>query len=84
MLEHPEDSLWIHADDRGDVFRLQDIFGLHPLAIEAIVHTHQPSKVEEYGAYLFTIIDGVRYEEQKASSGGKGEVQNEDDSSGRN
>lgn len=27
MLEHPEDSLWIHADDRGDVFRLQDIFG---------------------------------------------------------
>jgi Mg2+ and Co2+ transporter CorA len=60
MLEHPEDSLWIHADDRGDVFRLQDIFGLHPLAIEAIVHTHQPSKVEEYGAYLFTIIDGVR------------------------
>jgi Mg2+ and Co2+ transporter CorA len=67
MLEHPEDSLWIHADDRGDVFRLQDIFGLHPLAVEAIVHTHQPSKVEEYGAYLFTIIDGVRYEKQKVS-----------------
>ena len=67
MLEHPEDSLWIHADDRGDVFRLQDIFGLHPLAIEAIVHTHQPSKVEEYGAYLFTIVDGVRYEKQKVS-----------------
>lgn len=75
MLEHPEDSLWIHADDRGDVFRLQDIFGLHPLAVEAIVHTHQPSKVEEYGAYLFTIIDGVRYEKQKVSEdrGGKGQ-----------
>ena len=78
MMEHPEESLWIHADDRGDIFRLQDVFGLHPLAIEAIVHTHQPSKVEEYDAYLFTIIDGVRYEKQKASGGGReGEEQNE-------
>jgi Mg2+ and Co2+ transporter CorA len=77
MLEHPEDSLWIHADDRGDVFRLQDIFGLHPLAIEAIVHTHQPSKVEEYDAYLFTIIDGVRYEKQKVSEDRDGKGQND-------
>jgi Mg2+ and Co2+ transporter CorA len=84
MLEHPEESLWIHADDRGDIFRLQDVFGLHPLAIEAIVHTHQPSKVEEYGAYLFTIIDGVRYEKQKVSAGGReAKGHNEDDSSSR-
>ena len=67
MIEHPEESLWIHADDRGDIFRLQDVFGLHPLAVQAIVHTHQPSKVEEYDSYLFTIIDGVRYERQKLS-----------------
>jgi len=67
MKEHSEDSLWIHADDRVDVFRLQDIFGLHPLAIEAISHAHQPSKVEEYGAYLFTIIDGIKYEEHEVS-----------------
>ena len=77
MLEHPEDSLWIHADDRGDVFRLQDIFGLHPLAIEAIVRTHQPSKVEGYGAYLFTIIDGVRYEKQKVSEDRDGKGQDD-------
>jgi magnesium transporter len=77
MREHPEESLWIHADDRGDIFRLQDVFGLHPLAIEAIVHTHQPSKVEEYDAYLFTIIDGVRYEKQKVSGGREGEEHNE-------
>ena len=76
MREHPEESLWIHADDRGDIFRLQDVFSLHPLAIEAIVHTHQPSKVEEYDAYLFTIIDGVRYEKQKVSGGREGEEQN--------
>src|ERR671928_950138 len=81
MIEHPEDSLWIHADDRDDVFRLQDIFGLHPLAIEAIVHTHQPSKVEEYGAYLFTIIDGVRYEKQKVSEYREGQDDDDDGSS---
>ena len=69
MREHPEESLWIHADDRGDIFRLQDIFGLHPLAIEAIIHTHQPSKVEEYDAYTFTIIDGVKYVKRKGSGG---------------
>jgi magnesium transporter len=73
MREHPEDSLWIHADDRGDIFRLQDVFGLHPLAIEAIVHTHQPSKVEEYDSYLFTIMDGVRYGKQDVSEVRKGE-----------
>ena len=82
MREHPEESLWIHADDRGDIFRLQDVFGLHPLAIEAIVHTHQPSKVEEYDAYLFTIIDGVRYEKQKVSGGREGEEQNKNVSGG--
>lgn len=66
MVENPEESLWIHADDPGNIFHLQDVFGLHPLAVDAIVHRHQPSKIEEYDTYLFTIIDGVRYEEQKA------------------
>jgi magnesium transporter len=67
LVQNPEESLWIHADDPGDIFYLQDVFGLHPLAVDAIVHRHQPSKIEEYDRYLFTIIDGVRYEEQKGS-----------------
>ncbi|MGA9845849.1 MAG: magnesium transporter CorA family protein [Nitrososphaeraceae archaeon] len=65
MVENPKESLWIHADDPGNIFNLQDVFGLHPLTVDAIVHRHQPSKIEEYDRYLFTIIDGVRYEEQK-------------------
>jgi magnesium transporter len=83
MRENPEESLWVHADDRSDIFRLQDVFGLHPLAVEAIVHAHQPSKVEEYDTYLFTIIDGVRYEKQKqkARIDREEEVHNEDGSS---
>jgi Mg2+ and Co2+ transporter CorA len=83
MRENPEESLWVHVDDRSDIFRLQDVFGLHPLAVEAIVHAHQPSKVEEYDTYLFTIIDGVRYEKQKqkARIDREEEVHNEDGSS---
>jgi Mg2+ and Co2+ transporter CorA len=65
MLENPEESLWIHANEPANIFHLQDIFGLHPLAVDAIVHRNQPSKVEEYGRYLFTIIDGVRFGQQK-------------------
>jgi magnesium transporter len=65
MVENPEESLWVHADDPVNIFQLQDVFGLHPLAVDAILHTHQTSKIEEYDTYLFTIIDGVRYEEQK-------------------
>jgi magnesium/cobalt transport protein CorA len=73
MVENPDESLWIHADDPGDIFHIQDIFGLHPLAVDAIVHRHQPSKIEEYDTYLFTIIDGVRYEEQKGDKAKGGE-----------
>jgi magnesium transporter len=76
MTENPDESLWIHADDPGNIFQLQDIFGLHPLAVDAIVHRHQPSKIEEYDRYVFTIIDGVRYEEKESvnvKSGKEGE-----------
>jgi Mg2+ and Co2+ transporter CorA len=44
-------SLWVHIDDLADVFRLQDIFGLQPLAIDAVIHQNHPSKVEEYDTY---------------------------------
>ena len=64
MAEQQATSLWVHIDDLADVFRLQDIFGLHPLAIDAVIHQNHPSKVEEYDTYLFTIIDGVRIEEK--------------------
>ena len=64
MAEQQSASLWVHIDDLADVFRLQDIFGLHPLAIDAVIHQNHPSKVEEYDTYLFTILDGVRIEEK--------------------
>ncbi|HEV2875795.1 MAG TPA: hypothetical protein VGW09_00805 [Nitrososphaeraceae archaeon] len=64
MVQNPEESLWIHANEPEDIFQLQGVFGLHPLSVEAVTHENQPSKIEEY-EYLFTIIDGVSYEEIK-------------------
>jgi magnesium transporter len=63
MVQNPEESLWIHADEPEDIFKLQGVFGLHPLSVEVVIHENQPSKIEEYDEYLFTIIDGVSYEE---------------------
>ena len=65
MVQNPEESLWIHGDEPEDVFPLQTIFGLHPLSVEAVTHQNQPSKIEGYDEYLFTIIDGVRYDEKE-------------------
>jgi magnesium transporter len=63
MVQNPDESLWIHGDEPEDIFPLQGIFGLHPLSVEAVTHQNQPSKIEEYDEYLFTIIDGIRYTE---------------------
>ena len=38
MVQNPEESLWIHADEPEDIFQLQTIFGLHPLSVEAVTH----------------------------------------------
>jgi magnesium transporter len=65
MVENPEESLWIHGDEPEDVSQLQGIFGLHPLSVDAVIHQNQPSKIEEYNEYLFTIVDGVRYDEEE-------------------
>ncbi|MGI8832160.1 MAG: magnesium transporter CorA family protein [Nitrososphaeraceae archaeon] len=65
MVQKPEESLWIHGDELEDIFPLQGIFGMHPLSVEAVTHQNQPSKVEVYDDYLFTIIDGVRYDEME-------------------
>ena len=65
MVQNPEESLWIHSDEPEDIFQLQGVFGLHPLSVEAVTHENQPSKIEEYDEYLFTIIDGVSYGEIK-------------------
>lgn len=49
---------WINVDGLGNadvIERLGEIFGLHPLALEDVVHVHQRAKVEDYDDNLFVV-----------------------------
>ena len=57
-MTQPNDFIWIglHEPDDGALKRVQDHFGLHPLAVEdALDPTHLP-KVDVYGDHLFLVI----------------------------
>lgn len=50
---------WIDVVGLREVKRLReigDLFGLHPLAMEDVVHVHQRPKVEVYGDHLFAVV----------------------------
>lgn len=66
MKSNLNQYLWVHATEVPDIFQLQDIFNLHPLEVESIIHHNLPSKIEKYDKYIFAIIDGIR-EEKKTS-----------------
>ena len=62
LQHHP--VTWINIDGLGDAQTLQrvaDLFGLHRLALEDIVNTHQRAKVEAYGEELFLVARMVSY-----------------------
>jgi magnesium transporter len=49
---------WINVDGLGDAATIENlgqIFGLHRLALEDVVNTHQRAKVEPYGEQLFIV-----------------------------
>ncbi len=51
--------VWVDAAGLADLPRIQalgNLFELHPLSIEDVVHTHQRPKVETFEAYHFIII----------------------------
>jgi len=66
MKSNQNEYLWVHATEVQDIFQLQDIFNLHPLEVESIIHHNLPSKIEKYEKYIFAIIDGIK-EEKKVS-----------------
>lgn len=50
--------LWVDVDGLADAHLIQELgemFGLHPLALEDVVHTHQRSKVEDYDTNIFMV-----------------------------
>ena len=49
---------WVDVQGLGGaatIRRIGKVFGLHSLALEDIVHTHQRAKVEDYGEHLFIV-----------------------------
>ncbi len=57
---------WVNVDGLGDNRTLQelaDIFHIHHLALEDVVHVHQRSKVEEYDRNLFVVARMVQVSE---------------------
>lgn len=56
---------WFRLEGLADSSTLQDLgeaFGLHPLALEDVVNSHQRCKVEDYGDHLFVVIRIPAYE----------------------
>jgi magnesium transporter len=50
--------VWINVDGLGDSSTLKaiaDEFGLHPLAMEDVLNTHQRAKAEEYQNHVYTV-----------------------------
>ena len=51
---------WVNVDGLGDAKILSavgEVFGLHPLELEDVTHTHQRAKLEEYADHLFVVAD---------------------------
>jgi magnesium transporter len=58
---------WINLDGLHDpavVTRLGEIFSLHPLVLEDIVHTGQRPKLDELDDALFVVLKMLRYDEE--------------------
>jgi magnesium transporter len=64
---------WVNVDGMGDnptLLALAEIFQIHKLALEDVVHVHQRSKVDEYDNNLFivarmaSIVNGILDTEQ--------------------
>ena len=58
---------WVNVDGLGDaetITQIGESFGLHPLALEDVVHVHQRPKVDQYGEHLFIITRMVTLGQQ--------------------
>jgi len=59
-------TTWVRVwgvHDSQVIGQLGEIFGLHPLILEDIMHTNQRPKAEEMGDYLFFVLRHLNYEE---------------------
>ncbi len=61
-----DEFVWIglHEPDPGDLKRLQQLFGLHELAVEDAARPHQRPKIEDYDDSWFIVLRTAHYHEE--------------------
>lgn len=60
-LADPDNLLWVDFDGRSSESDaiLSQVFGFHPLAIEDVYKTGHNPKVEDYGRYLYVVVQAL-------------------------
>jgi magnesium transporter len=60
-LARPGSFVWVALKDTTpeELAEMQQVFGLHELAVEDATHGHQRPKIEEYGDSLFVVMHTV-------------------------
>jgi len=60
VIARPDGLVWAYADaadlTSGDLARIAEEFGLHPLAVEDAVHPRQRPKYEAYETHMFAVM----------------------------
>jgi magnesium transporter len=59
---------WINIDGVHDVSvieRIGEMYHIHPLLLEDVMHTGQRPKIEDFGEHLFIILKMLTYNEEK-------------------
>ena len=61
-VSKPDHFIWVtlESPDSQTVAKLGEEFGLHELALEDAISTHQRPKIEEYGEHLFIAVRTVQ------------------------
>jgi magnesium transporter len=55
----------IHEPETGDLERLQELFGLHELAVEDAAQAHNRPKIEDYDQDVFVVLKTAHYHEDR-------------------
>src|SRR6266540_1514036 len=70
LLDDPHALLWVdlEAATEDEVRVLSDVFHFHPLTIDdCLNHRLDPPKADDYGDYLFLIVQGIDFSEKSES-----------------
>lgn len=63
VRENGEGFVWLglHAPSAEQMDIVAEVFGLHPLMVEDVVHAHQRPKLELYDGIVFLVLRSMKY-----------------------